>query len=85
MSVLQDLRVLSLPSTGTTQKKTSPSQENSYYKPRCESFPLSANLACRATQFIRGYGKECGGSPIAGNPFAQSSTPLDTTQKCGTC
>jgi hypothetical protein len=59
-------------------KKTSPSQESSYYKHRCESFPLSDNLARRATQFIRGYGKECGGSPIWRNPFAQSSTPLDT-------
>jgi hypothetical protein len=38
-------------------KKTSPSQENSYYKHRCESFPLSDNLARRATQFIRGYEK----------------------------
>ena len=59
-------------------KKTSPSQENSYYKRGCESFPLSDNLARRATEFIRGYGDECGGSLIGGNPVAQSSTPLDT-------
>ena len=60
-------------------KKTSPSQENSY-RGR-ESFPLSDNLAVRATQFIRSYGKECGGSLIGGRPFAQSSTSLDTKQK----
>jgi hypothetical protein len=63
-----------------TKKKTSSSQENSCYK-LSESFALSVNLGCRATQFIRGHGRECGGSPIGGNPFVQSSRPLDSKQK----
>jgi hypothetical protein len=62
------------------KRKTSFSQENSCYK-LSESFALCDNLACRATQFIRGYGRECGRSQIGGNPFVQSSRPLDSKQK----